>query len=328
MKFSYVVITYHSASTVLLLLESIRYQIENYGKEMDFQIILADDGSKDDTCKIMDEWIGLHEALFWRVDRLYSEQNQGTCKNLIQAFKAMKGDYYYLIAGDDMLVRENMFPKYELLKKYDIISNGVLKFNDQQIIRDKKQYLNIALQGIYPARYMRKAVKLGCPIENGCIMRKELLTDTVLKSMEDYILLDDRPRYYQIFKENKNVRCTFELSPILLYRMGDNSVSRAAAGVMSISDKDDERLYKHVESESDHFIEKLQIRIQRRSLQYRSRTGIMRMLRYATPYYFELFLLSVLHYRKIHRLENQLLREYADGNEKHMKLIEEKVAKR
>lgn len=316
--FTFVVIIYNEKDTVLYLLESIKYQIENYGELRRFQLILADDASKDNSCVVIDKWLEKNACLFAQIDKQYSIKNRGTCRSLAEAFRKIKGNLFYLVAGDDIIARGNMFKKYELLDKYDIVANGILVFGNNYIDRNRKKYLNVALQGVYTPKYLKNAIKFGCPILNGAIIRKELLTEEVLKFMEQYVLLDDRPRYYQIFSEHNDIKYYYSSAPILLYRESENSVSNFKSVYKSVLDKDIENLYRKIKEDSSSIFERVKLSLQQSSLKYRGKGGINKILRYLTPYYIGLMMLMTIRKIKITQFENELIKDYADENDKHI----------
>ena len=55
--FTFVVTCYNQADVVPDMLESIRYQIERYGQGQTFQLIVTDDGSKDNSCQVINGWL-------------------------------------------------------------------------------------------------------------------------------------------------------------------------------------------------------------------------------------------------------------------------------
>lgn len=319
--FTFIVIIYNEEEVITDLLNSIKYQIEKYGKDIDFQLILADDGSKDRSCQAIENWLISNENLFKKVNRQYCKKNRGTCKSLADAMRKIEGDNFYLVAGDDMIAKGNMFAKYKLLEKYDIVANGVLKFKNNHIITDKKDYLNVVLQGLYSEHFLSKAVKFGCPILNGAIIRKELLTEGVLDIMEKYILLEDRPRYYQIFKERKKIKYYFEMEPILLYRESNTSVSNFNSKLKNILDADIKKFLFRIRQESSSNLEKIELWIQEKLVIYRGKRGVMWLVRYITPYYLKLLSLSLLNINKIRNMEKKLIDQYAKENDMHMENI-------
>ena len=55
--FTFVVTCYNQADVVRYALESIRYQIEQYGEGQSFQLVVTDDGSTDKSVGVIDQWI-------------------------------------------------------------------------------------------------------------------------------------------------------------------------------------------------------------------------------------------------------------------------------
>lgn len=102
------VITYHSAATVLETLDSIVNQ--SYGPE-NIELIISDDGSKDNTVQIIDDWLARHQAKFHNVKFFANEVNSGISKNCNVAWKAATSEWIKTIAGDDIL-RVNAIENY------------------------------------------------------------------------------------------------------------------------------------------------------------------------------------------------------------------------
>lgn len=95
------VITYHSATTVLETLDSIISQ--TYGPEY-IELIISDDGSKDSTVQIIEQWLALHQAEFHRVQFFANKINGGISKNCNTAWKSATSEWIKTIAGDDVLL--------------------------------------------------------------------------------------------------------------------------------------------------------------------------------------------------------------------------------
>ena len=73
--FTFVVTCYNQADVVRYALESIRYQIEQYGEGQSFQLIVTDDGSTDKSVGVIDQWIAGNRGLFAKTDRLFRKEN-------------------------------------------------------------------------------------------------------------------------------------------------------------------------------------------------------------------------------------------------------------
>lgn len=93
------IISYNAASTILDTLESVKAQ--TYKK---IELVISDDGSKDDTVKVAKEWIEANQEQFVRTELLIVPSNTGVCANLNRALKACRGELIKGIAADDILL--------------------------------------------------------------------------------------------------------------------------------------------------------------------------------------------------------------------------------
>lgn len=96
---SVVVVTYNSSSTVLETLDSTYDQTYS-----PLELIVSDDHSKDDTIRVVKNWIESHKERFADVRILTSPENTGVTRNCNRGIFAAKGEYIQLIAGDDILL--------------------------------------------------------------------------------------------------------------------------------------------------------------------------------------------------------------------------------
>ena len=64
-NFSFLVFTYNHEKYIVDHLESIKYQIENYGIAIDVDLLINDDGSSDQTVHIVDSWINENQSLLY-----------------------------------------------------------------------------------------------------------------------------------------------------------------------------------------------------------------------------------------------------------------------
>lgn len=95
------VITYHSATTVLETLDSIVNQ--SYGPE-NIELIISDDGSRDNTVQMIEDWLALYQSLFYNVLFIANKENGGVSKNCNVAWKTATSEWIKTIAGDDILL--------------------------------------------------------------------------------------------------------------------------------------------------------------------------------------------------------------------------------
>ncbi|MFS9770207.1 glycosyltransferase [Enterobacter chuandaensis] len=95
------VISYNSENTILDTLNSISKQ--TYNKKT-IEIIIADDGSKDQTVTLARQWKEQNNAIFKNIIILTHDKNKGVAANCNQAWKAATGSWIKTIAADDMLL--------------------------------------------------------------------------------------------------------------------------------------------------------------------------------------------------------------------------------
>ena len=91
------VITYNTADYVLETLESIKRQTYP-----NIELIVSDDGSKDNSVALCKEWIEQNSSRFVRTE-LIAGENIGVAGNSNRALFAAQGEWFKDIAGDDIL---------------------------------------------------------------------------------------------------------------------------------------------------------------------------------------------------------------------------------
>ncbi len=101
--------------------------------EPDFEIIIVDDCSIDDTVKIIE---GIND------DRVILVKNEGNCgltRNLNKALAMAKGEYIARMDGDDISMHDRFRTQVEFLKKHSdimLISCNTNTFGEQRLVSD------------------------------------------------------------------------------------------------------------------------------------------------------------------------------------------------
>ena len=98
--FTFIVTCYNQADVIPYMLESIKYQIEKFGQGQEFQLIVTDDGSRDDSCLVISRWIQENQNLFAKTDKLFREENAGICVNYVDALRRVEGERFVAVNGD------------------------------------------------------------------------------------------------------------------------------------------------------------------------------------------------------------------------------------
>lgn len=126
---SIVVLTYNSGRFVLETLNSILSQ--DYPR---IELLVSDDGSKDNTCEIVENWIHENSKQFERCNLIKSFSNRGTCSNYNQGVFNSHGDYIKTIDGDDTFNSSHAISDYvEFVKdtNHEICIADVKVFTDE-----------------------------------------------------------------------------------------------------------------------------------------------------------------------------------------------------
>ncbi len=243
MDYTFIVTVYNQEKLVIQTLESIKYQIITYGKKYQIQLVIGDDASTDNTMFNIEIWLKKNDTLFSEVNIFSFENNVGTCKNYTNSIQAIKGKCFKEIAGDDILPPNNIFKIMDMTKIYDVVAGVVIPFSKDVILYKKALYKAIISQSFYNEKQLKILTQVGCPIMNGSIWNKKLMTEDVLNYIKQYILIEDRPQWYKIFQENRVINYTFCENAVLLYRKETGSVTNGDTKINSIYQTDMNRIY-------------------------------------------------------------------------------------
>ena len=96
---SFVVTSYNYEKYILKTLESIKAQTYK-----NFEIIIVDDCSQDNSCKVIEEFISDNQNL--RITLIKHEKNSGQLASMITGLKASQGQFISFIDSDDVLCKE------------------------------------------------------------------------------------------------------------------------------------------------------------------------------------------------------------------------------
>lgn len=227
--FTFVVTTYNQQNTIIQTLESIKYQISKYGKKYRIQLIISDDCSSDNNVRMIELWLEKNKNLFSLINKLYYDNNNGTCHNFSKALSLVKGKYFKEIAGDDLLPENNVFKFLIQLDTYDFIMAPTLIFDGDIVTTNKKKYRTELRQAFYSYNDLKTLVKTAVPIKGGAVWNKKFNSKLLLDFVCNYRLVEDRPFWYIMFQENKLLRFKFDNSITLLYREGGGSTKHSTS---------------------------------------------------------------------------------------------------
>jgi len=323
---TFVVTNYNQSKEVLYALESIRFQIQKFGRKREFQLIITDNCSSDNSIQVIDGWLDKNESLFAEIDRVYRSENIGLSKNYADALNRIKGERFIVVYGDDLLSPYNAFEIINKLDKYDIVCNGCMKFKkDGEIIRNNDQYLNIIMQGFIKGKMLRYAVKLGSPILNGAVFDKKLLEDNVLSYIASFDTVNDRACFQKIFENNPVIKVTYVNRPLILYRESEGSMSNLKSTTRTKHSMEIAQLCERQLEQKQSFATKISLMWQQKFIKLRGKNKICNLLRYFTPYYFAMFVIRVVNNGQIRKMERNLVDAHWQECHEHYLYIKKQV---
>lgn len=192
LKLSIIVPVYNAESHLQRCIDSILQQTFR-----DFEVILINDGSKDNTKKICDDNVLLDS----RVKAIH-KANGGTSSARNEGIKIASGDYIGFVDSDDWLDPEMYHNMYTSAVKNDVdlvISDHRRVFEDgssfevRQPIREGYYDKSDMIKEYFPCLLMRDDIDYPPTISNwACLFRKSLLTD-------NDILYDTKTKYNEDF---------------------------------------------------------------------------------------------------------------------------------
>ena len=132
---SIIIPIYNSEDFLDSCIESIINQ--NY---KDFELILIDDGSKDNSWNICQQWVGKDCRI-----NIYRQDNKGASSARNLGLDVAKGEWILYVDSDDKVL-----PNYvsNLINAVEKDSNNVLAISGVQIIRDNKFAGQISFQNL------------------------------------------------------------------------------------------------------------------------------------------------------------------------------------
>lgn len=278
MRFSFAIITYNNEKYILETLESIKYQIENYGKDYSVDLFVSDDASSDRTVKLAKSWAQSNAALFNKVVFLVSEVNKGTVYNFQRAIHSIETKRFKTIAGDDLFSSNNLFSYYEHLDGNTVLDFMCVRLCEGQVYfceRDVRNHLFNKKKR--PCEQRLKVFRRGSFSNTpSLIYERELYDKSVSEEINSqFIYVEDYPTWYQMLKNIPDLKYCFLDDEIVLYRVHKQSISHASTrNAVRVRFNDDKNRLQRLYYSDSHGFERIVL-----WLMCHSSDGIPRMLR-------------------------------------------------
>ena len=251
-KLTFGVITYNQENFILDHLNSIKYQIENYGEKYSCRLIISDDCSSDNTVDIAKAWIGQNRNLFYDVVVHSSEINQGIVKNYVNASKMIDTEKYKILAGDDVYYKNNIFEIFD--SNYDIVLTPILAFNDAGCMDLGEQYRfkEMLIQDDLKGFVSNRLKYSNCIDAPGVFLKHSLFDSGMISYLMDYTWVEDVPMWNYLFnKESLKVKIVSKI--YVLYRANVGVSNNKAHTKRSGFESDEYKIVSNIHTLRDKF---------------------------------------------------------------------------
>ncbi|WP_207272266.1 glycosyltransferase family A protein, partial [Pseudomonas sp. GW460-12] len=225
-NFTFSVITFNHESYIIEHLESIRFLIENFGSAYNFNLIIADDGSRDRTIELANQWLVVYKALFSNIKVLADGTNRGTCFNYTRLWPLIEGDLFKITAGDDVYSCINIFKETERLRHNDFFSGLPLLLIDGKIGESRSTIFHIlATDVIYKGKKLIERLKGISSINTPSLFcNKKFLKDKKLFDfINSYSVTEDFPMMVKIASTYENTNFIQSKEIYIYYRRTSGS---------------------------------------------------------------------------------------------------------
>lgn len=188
-----------------------------------FELILCNDGSTDDSYEIAKNWLERHPSL---AAKLLTQENQGVCKTLNRLIRESSGEYITLCASDDVLTIDSLLARVNYLEKNP---DKMACIGDAFVINEHSIRTNeSAMRTLYNADFQL----LSEDIASELVLRWSVVGPTLLIRRSAYevlglydetFLVEDREFYLRLLAQNLLV---FLPIPVASYRLHQTNISR------------------------------------------------------------------------------------------------------
>jgi glycosyltransferase involved in cell wall biosynthesis len=147
--FSVVVLTYNQENLVVETLNSIYNQTFK-----NIELVISDDASKDNTQKVIGDWIESHKDRFVNIVINFNKKNLGISGNHTMGIKLANGEFVKYIGGDDLLLPDAIKKMHDFL-----VNNKEARFCISRIKKFYKKNENYITLGELPEKRVFKKLK-------------------------------------------------------------------------------------------------------------------------------------------------------------------------
>lgn len=228
-KFVFGVMAYNQEEEVLFTLNSIKYQILEYGKDIINALIITDDHSVDKTQETIDSWLKTNGTLFGSIIKRFNVENRGVVDNYHYILDRIGEEPFKIIAGDDVISRKNIYMNFAIITDHTLYMGNEFFFKDHRVYLEQSwlyRHFYLMNHNVSRKHYLR-LFKMGYVISTPqTLYRKKLYNDSNADDLNSkFRLFEDNPTWYSMIKNINDLDIVYVINPVVLYRISDKSIS-------------------------------------------------------------------------------------------------------
>lgn len=208
-SFTFIVIAYNHEKYIIEHLESIKYLVQNYADNIEVDLIINDDKSRDLTVYLVNKWLSVNSELFRSVIKIFNNENLGTCKSLLNVINEVKTDSIKITAGDDVYSFENLF-LYSFQINNNFISGFPLDLTDN-ILSEKKIDIYMIISSYFIYRKKPAITRFKFPSNNNAPNMIYDINNLKDKKVKDFLnnfdVVEDLPLQISIVRNFNSKFC-------------------------------------------------------------------------------------------------------------------------
>ena len=189
------------------------------------EIILADDGSENFDINMINNIFSRKTENIKRTKLIHHERNNGTVKNLNNAYKEATGEYFIGLSSDDRFYNISTIRKvvdHFLSTNALIVTSKRMVDNELREILPKQEDIDILRTNSF-SLYNRLSISNF--ISGACTFYHRSIFDQYGYYGEKYRLIEDYPYYLSLIRKNVQIHFFDEIT--ILYRLGGVTSSKS-----------------------------------------------------------------------------------------------------
>lgn len=289
--FTFAVLVYNHADYIIEHLESIKFQKLSYGENINVKLIISDDGSKDDSLKLINAWLDHNKTLFSKLVILGDGVNRGVGNSFTSMWKYIGDEPFKLLAGDDVYSYENIFLESETLSQCDFVTGLPLLLVDGKIIKSNSLILNMyATQHIYEDKSFLSKISNINVINTPSLMYKNsfIRDESTFDFIRQFRVTEDFPMMAHLASIHNKVKFITSPRVYVYYRRTSGSIYLVDSDKYN---KDKEDVFKYLIDANANLVSK--VILSNRLFCYKKGGFLGRLLNLSYYIYFIRLLLSL-----------------------------------